>query len=165
LWLQGCTLACPGCFNADTHSVKNEKLYKVTEVFDWIANARSTEGLTVSGGEPLQQAAALVELLELVRQRTSLSILVFTGFSFEEAQALPQFNQLRTLVDVLITGRYVAGMQIRSSFLGSANKTIHFLSDRYSEADLEAAPVSEVIINPSGDLTITGIEPSNLRNK
>jgi len=163
--LQGCSLACAGCFNTDTHSFKDKKLYQISEVFDWIANAQGTEGLTVSGGEPLQQAAALLELLELVRQKTNLSVLVFTGFTYEEAEILPQFNKLRTLVDVLIAGRYVAGMQTRSSFLGSTNKTIHYLSDRYAEEDLEIAPVSEVIIGPSGDLTITGIEPANLRNK
>lgn len=119
----------------------------------------------MSGGEPLQQVAGLIELLELVRQKTSLSILVFTGFRYEEVLAMPQFNKLRTLVDVLIAGRYVAGMRTRSSFLGSANKTVHCFSERYSKEDLDIAPVSEVIISPSGELTITGIEPANLRNK
>jgi anaerobic ribonucleoside-triphosphate reductase activating protein len=163
LWLQGCTLGCPGCFNPETHSFKNDSNYIVSEVFDWIKDAQNIEGLTVSGGEPLQQQDALIELLELVRKKTHLSTIVFTGFSYEEVQSMPCFQQLARLIDVLIAGRYVEGSRIKSGFTGSANKTIHYFSSRYEANDLEIVPISEVIISRQGVLSITGVEPPKLR--
>lgn len=163
LWLQGCTLGCPGCFNPETHSFKNDADFEVAEIFTWIKQAKNIQGLTVSGGEPLQQLEALAELLHLVRSQTNLSTIVFTGFSYEEALLIPHFDKLKNQIDVLIAGRYVADMRVSSGFTGSANKTIHYLSSRYSTGDLELVPISEVIISHTGELAITGVEPPKLR--
>lgn len=165
LWLQGCTLNCPGCFNPETHGMKDGSLVDVSDVFQWIKSAPGIEGLTVSGGEPLQQCESLVELLHLVRQNTPLSTLIFTGYTLEEVQSMPSFKNLRQLIDVLITGRYVAHAENRTGFIGSASKTVHYFSSRYDSKDLESVPISEVIISPTGHLAITGVEPPRLRNE
>ncbi len=117
----------------------------------------------MSGGEPLQQVESLMELLELVRSKTDLSVLVFTGFPFEAAEQIPSFWKLKPLIDVLIAGPYVEGLAVRSSLISSTNKTLHFFSNRYSQADLATVPVSEVIISASGDVSVTGIDPVSLR--
>lgn len=163
LWLQGCTLGCPGCFNPETHNFKNDSNYSVFEVFDWIQDSQGVEGLTVSGGEPLQQPEALMELFELVRKNTHLSTIVFTGFSYEEVERMPCFDSLARLIDVLIAGRYIEGMRVKTGFTGSSNKTIHYFSSRYQANDLEIVPISEVIISRTGELSITGVEPPKLR--
>lgn len=165
LWLQGCSLACPGCFNPETHSFKTDGFYDVVEVFRWIQNTQGIEGLTVTGGEPLEQADQILELLTLVRKKTDLSILLFTGFSFEEVEQMPCFKRLQSVIDVMIAGRYIARNPQPSSFARSANKTIHYFSSRYGEADLEIVPVSEVVISPSGELALTGIDPLKLRSE
>lgn len=66
------------------------------------------EGITISGGEPLLQISPLTRFLEIVRQTTSLSILVFTGFSWEEIQNLPEVDRFLMNVDVLLAGRVLA---------------------------------------------------------
>lgn len=163
LWLQGCSLGCPGCFNPETHDFAGGASYNIDDVFGWIREAPGVEGLTVSGGEPLQQVESLMELLELVRSKTDLSVLVFTGFPFEAAEQIPSFWKLKPLIDVLIAGPYVEGLAVRSSLISSTNKTLHFFSNRYSQADLATVPVSEVIISASGDVSVTGIDPVSLR--
>ncbi len=156
-------MGCLGCFNPETHDFKNDALYNVEEVFSWVAAASDIEGLTVSGGEPLQQPESLLELLELVYTQTDLSVLLFTGFSFEEVELMPCFNKLQSLVDVMIAGRYKQEVALRSGLIGSSNKTMHFFSDRYSKEDLVIVPVSEVIISPNGEMAVTGIDPVSLR--
>ena len=85
LWVQGCSLACPGCFNPETHAIEGGQSIAVAEFFDLIdSQAGEIEGLTVSGGEPLQQLEALTQLLRLVREHTELSVLLFTGLRLEE---------------------------------------------------------------------------------
>jgi anaerobic ribonucleoside-triphosphate reductase activating protein len=160
LWVQGCSLGCPGCFNPETHAVTGGELVAVDELRRrMIALQDKVEGLTISGGEPLQQRPALLNLLQQVRQETSLSILLFTGFSWPEIQRMPQAEALLACLDVLLAGRYDASQRLAHHLLGSANKTIHFLTDRYTASDLQAVPPAEVVITPSGELLLTGIDP------
>jgi anaerobic ribonucleoside-triphosphate reductase activating protein len=160
LWLQGCTLGCPGCYNPGTHAVTGGRTESVDELFDRVAaSADSVEGLTVSGGEPLQQAPGLLALLSRVRCQTSLSVLVFTGFSWDEVWRLPDAGALLACVDVLIAGRYDEGRRLARGLRGSANKSVHFLTGRYGPTDLDSVPDAEVVIGPDGQVAVSGIEP------
>jgi anaerobic ribonucleoside-triphosphate reductase activating protein len=135
------------------------------------------EGITLSGGEPLQQRPPLLALLRHLRQRTRLSVVVFTGYTWDEVQRLSQAQTLLALMDVLITGRYVESQDLdlemgsglekgsdplrqrgQTPFPGP-HKTVHHLTARYSAADLEAVPATEVIIAPGGEIQLTGIDP------
>lgn len=132
----------------------------VETVFEWIREAEGqVEGLSVLGGEPLQQRPALLELLRLVRERTGLSVLLFTGYTWEEMQRMRETPELLTLIDVVIAGRYDQSQRVAHGLIGSANKTVHFLTTRYTSADLEMVPTTEVIITPDGEVVLSGIEP------
>lgn len=160
LWLQGCGLACPRCFNPETHSFKAGELVEVSTLIEWIeAGAEQIEGLTISGGEPLHQARALRQLLAGVRQRTGLSVVLFSGYSWDEIQRQPSSLLLLPYLDVLIAGRYIAAQRLASGLIGSANKSVHFLSPRYSSRDLQEIPQGEIIIGPAGDVVLSGIDP------
>jgi anaerobic ribonucleoside-triphosphate reductase activating protein len=132
----------------------------VGELFTRLAALQGTiEGLTVSGGEPLQQLVPLLDLLRRVRQETSLTTLLFSGFTWAEIQRMPAAASLLGCVDVLIAGRYEAGQRLARDLRGSANKTTHFLTGRYTPADLQAVPPAEVIITPTGEVILSGIDP------
>jgi anaerobic ribonucleoside-triphosphate reductase activating protein len=160
LWCQGCTLGCAGCYNPQTHPSHGGEAVPVAELLARLAAlAGEVEGLTVSGGEPLQQAPALLELLRGVRRQTPLSVLVFTGFRWEEVRRLPEAGELLACIDVLIAGRYEAERRLARGLVGSANKTVHLLTDRYALADLEAVPPAEVVITADGEVVLSGIDP------
>jgi len=160
LWLQGCSLGCPECFNPQTHPFEQGQLRLVDDLFQSLMTLKGgIEGLTVSGGEPLQQAPPLLALLQRLRQETFLSVLLFTGFTWAEIQRMPQAAALLACIDVLIAGRYDAAQHLARDLRGSANKTTHFLSDRYTQADLHAIPSTEVIITAQGEVIVSGIDP------
>jgi anaerobic ribonucleoside-triphosphate reductase activating protein len=123
-----------------------------------VALGNRIEGLTVSGGEPLQQRCALLALLQRVRRETGLSVLVFTGFTWDEVQRLPEAEALLACMDVLIAGRYDHNQRLARNLHGSANKTVHLLTDRYTIASLQAVPPAEVIIT-EGEVVMSGIDP------
>jgi len=153
LWVQGCSLGCPGCYNPATHPFAGGDLVAVDDLVGRIvALGEDIEGVTVSGGEPLQQREPLLALLRRLRAETRLSVLVFTGFTWEEVGRLPEADAFLGCVDVLIAGRYDATRHLARDLRGSANKTAHFLSDRYGPADLAAVPPAEVVITPEGDI-------------
>jgi anaerobic ribonucleoside-triphosphate reductase activating protein len=135
----------------------------VDHLFEQIAALQDTiEGVTISGGEPLQQPQALLRLLERVRRETSLSMLVFSGFAWEDIQPMPLADPLLAAIDVLVAGRYLAEQRLARGLLGSANKTVHFLTPRYGPQDLQAVPPAEIIITPQGEVISSGIHPVKL---
>ncbi len=160
VWVQGCTLNCPGCFNPQTHPASAGQAWPVDRLVKTILKQHNEiEGISISGGEPLQQLKPLIELTRQVKQRSDLSILLFSGFTWEEIHRIPEAPALLEHLDVLIAGRYVAGKRLASGLIGSSNKTIHFLTGRYTIADLAPVPAAEVILNPNGEIVLSGIDP------
>lgn len=159
VWLQGCTLGCAGCFNPATHGGGGTPM-TADEILAQVPAGAA--GLSLSGGEPLQQAAAIVPLLDGARTR-GMSTLAFSGYTREEIEALPSGPDVLARLDVLVDGRYVAGERLATGLRGSANQRILLLTDRYSLADVEATPVGEVRIGPTGDVILTGVDPLKLK--
>ncbi len=160
VWTQGCTLNCPECFNPQTHPVLAEKDWPVDRLVELILSRKNEiEGITISGGEPLQQIKPLMELVRKVKELSDLSILVFSGFTWDEIQRMPGARLLLQYLDVLITGRYLASKRLASGLVGSSNKTFHFLTERYKMANLISVPVAEVILKPNGEIIMSGIDP------
>jgi anaerobic ribonucleoside-triphosphate reductase activating protein len=160
IWTQGCGLGCPGCFNPETHAAVAGVREPIDRIFECLVRlGDGIEGVTLSGGEPLQQRPALVPLLRRIRRETALSIVLFTGFRYEEVRRMEDADALRECVDVLIAGRYLRSLRPGKGLLGSAGKTFHFWSDRHTERDLDDVPVAEVIIDAEGGLLMTGTDP------
>ena len=62
VWLQGCTLGCPGCFNPLTHDPRAGTERAVDDIVAQLRAVR-VDGLTLSGGEPMQQRDAAFKRL------------------------------------------------------------------------------------------------------
>jgi anaerobic ribonucleoside-triphosphate reductase activating protein len=160
IWLQGCTLACPGCFNPGTHPSAGGNMPTIEEIDGWLQSLDgSIDGLTISGGEPLQQLKPLTALLHKVRARTDLPTILFTGYTWQEVNQMPGAKKLFKLVDLILAGRYMADQRAASHLIGSRNKTVHLLSSVYTADDLAMTPEAEVVIDSSGNILLSGIDP------
>jgi anaerobic ribonucleoside-triphosphate reductase activating protein len=162
VWLQGCSLGCPGCFNPRTHDARGGREMTVEDIAAQLARTPDIEGLTLSGGEPLEQAVASAALLAAARA-CGLSTLVFSGYTLAEIRARSGGEAVLASLDVLVDGRYVAGERLAIGLRGSANQRIHLLTDRYTRAEVEATPVAEVRIARDGGVVLTGVDPLKLR--
>lgn len=167
VWVQGCTLACPGCFNPATHAPDGpSQLADVEALADDIAAeaaAGAIDGVTVSGGEPFEQAEGLLALCGALRSRApGLSILVFSGFTRAEIERRPHGPEVLAAIDVLVDGRYVERRRLASGLRGSANQQVHLLTSRHARAEVDATPVAEVVIGPDGEVQVTGVDPLDL---
>jgi anaerobic ribonucleoside-triphosphate reductase activating protein len=132
VWVQGCPLACTGCMSRHTwdpaggHGVDVERLLGL-----WSgALAEGYDGLTVSGGEPLEQPAALGALLagadrlRVDAGRPEADLLVYTGWEDAEIAASPEAVAALACADAVITGRYRAGEPTGLVWRGSANQRL-----------------------------------------
>ncbi|HAZ48837.1 MAG TPA: hypothetical protein DDW76_14805 [Cyanobacteria bacterium UBA11369] len=166
IWVQGCCFRCQDCISPDWIPQKQATLVDPLKLADYILSIPGTEGLTVSGGEPMLQAAALSELFADLRQRRNLSIMCYTGFTLQQLQAKsdPSINQVLALIDVLIDGQYIPELNDNKGWRGSSNQVIHFFTPRHlSEASLFTEQKRDVEIHLRNDSALmVGVPPHNL---
>jgi anaerobic ribonucleoside-triphosphate reductase activating protein len=161
LWVQGCPLACPGCWNPDTWDFERRDLRSVDDLAACIIATEGIEGVTFTGGEPFAQARALTLLAERVRA-AGLSVFVFTGYDLAELTR-PDHLALLAVADVVVAGRYVEAERATGLvWRGSSNQRVHFLSARYDPIDMEEPGEVEFHLEKDGTLTVTGFPPAEM---
>jgi len=110
VFTQGCKFKCKGCHNPETW----DELGGVsTDIVDLIAQMSAnplTDGLTLSGGEPFEQASECA-LLAAAAQSGGLNVWVFSGYLFEELFRRSQSDdatfKFLSNIDVLVDGQYI----------------------------------------------------------
>jgi len=168
LWLQGCSIRCPGCCNPHLFDENGGSVVAVEALLREVAralDAPAIEGVTLLGGEPFDQPGPLGRFAEGVRG-LGLSMMAFSGFAFDELRARgavdPEVARLLRSVDVLVDGRYdAAQVEAARKWVGSRNQRFHYLSDRYTPEIERPGPaeplrVVEVRVELGGRLSANG---------
>lgn len=121
------------------------------------------EGLTILGGEPFDQPEALFELVSHIKANSSLSIMLFSGYTWQQLEEkCPLFKDILLCTDIFIEGPFIKEKRdFTRPWAGSSNQSIHFLTSRYSPGDLQHIPSKkvEIRIPRAGDITINGMLP------
>ena len=117
-------------------------------------------GITLLGGEPLDQAPGVLGFIEAAH-RADLDILLYTGYELEELSQVQQ--RCVELADIVIHGRYVH--ELRSERLlwrGSTNQEILVNSPKYQDLELREHRQMEVHINEFGRVKVVGYPSKQL---
>ncbi len=128
LFAQGCRHNCSGCHNPHTHSFEGGTVVDIDVILQQMKSNPLLDGITLSGGEPFEQATAFVELVQAVR-KMNLNVMVYTGYTYEEitsnTQLFPGWERLLQQVDILVDGPFQIDQQdYLSKFKGSKNQRI-----------------------------------------
>ena len=168
LWVQGCSLNCPGCYNKVLQNKSKGNEYSIDAIVKIIYNYWKDDkirGITLTGGEPLQQAESILSLVKSVKKiERKIGIILLTGYYKTEIEKEEYFQELQSHIDVLIAGRFVMDKKIQEGLRGSSNKEYFFYSSIYSQEEFESIPPTEVFIDNSGNISLTGINPSIVRD-
>jgi anaerobic ribonucleoside-triphosphate reductase activating protein len=156
VWVQGCPLRCPGCCNPEMLDLVPATPRRPEQLVDE-ASAAGVEGISLLGGEPFAQAAALAPFAEGARDR-GLSVMIFSGYTLAELRARPDAARLLAAADLLVDGRFDAARRSqRRRFIGSDNQVLHFLSPRYRPDDPRLSGRNTVELRlRAGELTLNG---------
>jgi len=158
LWVQGCPIRCVGCCNPEMFGAAGGHDVEVAELLAEIASVGGLQGLTLLGGEPFAQAAAVAELAAGVRA-LGLSIMVFSGYTLAELSSQgPDAARLLSLCDLLVDGKYDAEQpETGRRWIGSRNQIMHFLTARYAPTEPQFRSGNTVEIRLGrGALTVNG---------
>jgi anaerobic ribonucleoside-triphosphate reductase activating protein len=162
IWFQGCSIRCVGCISMDTWS-RDRGWTTVDEVARAVAPWLSAaDGITISGGEPFDQSAALTELLTRLRELSKADILVFTGHPLEAIGS--DLSVMKGLIDALITDPFELAVPQTLALRGSDNQRLWFLTvlGRERFADYERVASShdrtlDLMLDEKGDVWLAGI--------
>lgn len=163
LWVRGCSLRCPGCIAAPILGPGPSWDVDPAELATRILSHDDEEGITISGGEPFEQAEPLAILAALV-QVAGRSVMVYSGHSLESLRGsdLPGVQDLLAAADILIDGPFIQARQGDLLWRGSDNQRVHFLSPRYanlSELVNGGSVGVELLVDAESGLFWAGIPP------
>jgi anaerobic ribonucleoside-triphosphate reductase activating protein len=172
VYFQGCKLGCRDCWNPESHTFAGEERTSAS-----VANAvvsahqeRALDGVTFSGGEPMQQPDALLALMETLRDRIpGLSFGMYSGYSEPELSSglywcrsnlthrakQDIWQRIQSHLDFAVLGRYVTGHPSALALRTSSNQKLTLFSERYEERDFEPQEV-EIHIDTQGFVQVTG---------
>ena len=158
IWVSGCTHACPGCQNKHTwkygqgHKLDDMVPYHITckeKILNLIGD-KHIDGVTISGGDPLDQSAqALKELAKFLsnikKRYPEKSIWLYTGYLIEDLKNYP-YKEVIKNCDVIIDGPYIKEKRnITIPFRGSTNQRIIDVQKSFKENKICTIDDSEFI--------------------
>lgn len=137
LWTQGCSKKCINCFNYNTWSFEERESLSPISIFEMVKNA-NCNGVTITGGDPLEQPEELLELLKLLYSLDlEKGIILFTGYTMDEINKIGgSVRECLGYIDLLIDGRFENINKISRSLRGSSNQNFFYFSDKIKEDEL-----------------------------
>lgn len=122
VYLAGCAHRCPGCHNPQTWDFAAGRDMTVAEILEVVR--RADFDLTLTGGDPMYQARALLPLVRAVKE-DGYDIWCYTGFTLEELDGVDGAAALLPYIDTLVDGPFVEALKNTDLiFRGSSNQRI-----------------------------------------
>ena len=128
IFVQGCPYHCEGCHNPESQPFEGGTVWTLDDVEKKFANNPLLSGITLSGGEPAEQAAPCAELARRAHQK-GLNVWTYTGSTLEKlterAKDDPALAALLAETDVLVDGPFIlAQRSLELDFCGSKNQRL-----------------------------------------
>lgn len=160
LWVQGCDLGCRGCASRDTWDRAGGTLVAVDELARQIAAVVAHDdltGLTLTGGEPIDQAADLASVVDRVRETADdLDVLVFTGYAPSAARR--RGRALWECADTVVAGPYRQDLPSEDPIRASANQVLVQRTELGRRRFAEEPPQRHLqVCVDQGDIQLVGL--------
>ncbi len=128
IWFQGCPHHCESCHNPETWDFNEGFEISLDDVKKQIDELEFQAGVTFSGGDPMCQIEALVELASYVKEK-GMNVWVYTGYVYDDivklSESNPLYRKVLDYIDVLVDGPFV--LKLKSfdvPFRGSSNQRL-----------------------------------------
>ena len=124
LFVSGCPHRCEGCHNPQTWDYHAGVRATLGEIYDKLTESSITD-ITISGGEPFEQSRSLYELVSAIKEYTSKTVWIYSGYTFENLIYDKEKLRLLEICDVLVDGKFEKdNTDLNLRFRGSLNQRI-----------------------------------------
>jgi anaerobic ribonucleoside-triphosphate reductase activating protein len=161
LFTQGCSIRCKGCVNSHLWNF-GEGTDATTAEIVRLCKAEDIEGITLHGGEPLDQAEGLLEIAKSLKA-IGKTVILFTGYTYKELSLKSQ-RALWRISDIVVSGRYDESKRnIYLQFRGSTNQKIYCHEGKYKDYKInDGETVAILRLDQKGNMTRRGFETDEL---
>jgi len=156
VWVQGCSIHCPGCHNVDTWDPAKGFDKPVDDLIKDIQEIKDLDGITITGGEPLDQFEPIYDLCSKIYGK--MSIFLTTGYDLGQIYDQDLIEILNVL-DIICTGPFQKDLVCEGSWKGSSNQIVSYLTPLGKKQSLMPIVPREIIIDKSGSILTTGFHP------
>ena len=116
VFFQGCKKACKDCHNPMTWSLSTGTRYSVNELAEILKAKAKNKKITFSGGEPLLQSKAIIELSKAL---DGYDLCMYTGMNEEDVP-----EELKDMLHYLKVGSFQRENRTTvSPYVGSTNQS------------------------------------------
>ncbi len=133
LFVSGCPHHCDECHNMETWDYEAGETLTLGDIYDALTESSMTN-VTFSGGEPFEQSDALYHLAKAIKENTSKTIWIYSGYTYENIVFDKEKRKLLELCDVLVDGKFEKdNTELNLRFKGSLNQRIIDVKKSFSE--------------------------------
>lgn len=154
VYLKGCSIHCEGCVNSHLWSFDGGIKISAEEIIS-ICKKENVEGITLHGGEPLDQAGELEKVINLAKA-FRYTIVLFTGYLYRELNSIQK--RVWNKSDLVIAGRFDLNKRnVNLQFRGSSNQKVYTHHGPYKKYKLHDGLSTTIIaVNKNGTMDING---------
>jgi anaerobic ribonucleoside-triphosphate reductase activating protein len=130
LYTSGCSHHCKGCFNASiwnfNYGTPFTKDFEDKIIDDLKIDYVKISGLSILGGEPLQNVDGLLPLVKRIKSECeNKDIWIWSGYTFEEIIQDEKMKELLSYCDALVDGRFELELRdLNLKWRGSSNQRL-----------------------------------------
>ena len=154
IYLKGCSIHCEGCINPHLWSFEGGTLLSSKEIIKIIVD-NDLDGVTLHGGEPLDQSDGLFKIVKDIKT-IGKTVILFTGYNKKE---LNEYKlKIWNLSDIVVAGRFqLKKRNIYLQFRGSTNQRVYTHKGKYKNYKLKDGYTAAVLtIDENGEMDING---------
>ena len=154
LYLKGCSLHCDGCINPHLWPFEGGTLIATKELLE-ICEKERVCGITLHGGEPLDQADALLDFVQSAK-RKALTVILFTGYTKKELHNAQV--TVWNISDLVVAGRFQKDKRnVNLQFRGSTNQRIYKHKGPYRDYQVADGYTTAIFtIHENGQMDVNG---------
>ena len=154
IYLKGCSIHCEGCINPHLWSFEGGDKKETNEIVD-IVFSNNLDGITLHGGEPLDQADGLLDIVKAIKSGGK-TVILFSGYAKKELNRTQ--TKIWNLADIVVAGRFqLKKRNIYLQFRGSTNQRVYTHAGKYKKYKLTDGYTTALFtIDENGDMDVNG---------
>jgi len=151
IWVQGCSIRCKGCSNKDTWDFDKGFIRDVDGISQEILKS-DIDGVTITGGEPLDQFNAVSRLCSIIFPWTP--VFITTGYTID--QIWSKYRNILNKIDMICAGPFDENQVCLGEWRGSKNQVIKYITERGKDQSTIPVIAKEFHVKSNGSGIITG---------
>lgn len=154
IYLKGCSIHCEGCINQHLWPFEGGTMMNSNGILE-MCKKENLEGITIHGGEPLDQAKDLYNVVNTIKNE-KYTVILFTGYIKKELNK--EQIKVWNCSDIVVAGRFqLKKRNVNLQFRGSTNQRIYTHNGPYKNYKIKDGFTTAILtIDENGNMDVNG---------